>query len=348
MIVGTCGFGSTGSSAVSDYLIEFELFQVLDRMEFTWVSGVDGLIDLDFHINHPHLRTADSIIALYRYKKRVEKSLRGYRKSGKVDPQELYNSSEKFINSITQLKWNWYLSDNPSKLSVFARRVSQKMIAKVEKKRWRQVNWWPLKEISFSVRPENFDTAAKTHVKEVLSAFGAKFDKPIVLDQPFSGNNPQACFKYFDDPYAIVVDRDPRDLYVFANTQLYGINHFMPISPVEDFVKYYRALRDDQPYKESNDRILCIKFEDLIYHYEETTKRIRVFLRLPENPNPKSVFDPSISMPNTQLWKRFPQFIKDIEYIEKALPEYLFNFSGCPEPNLNGNMFYGKSPKHKR
>lgn len=348
MIVGTCGFGSTGSSAVCDYLIEFDLFQVLDRMEFTWVSGVDGLIDLDFHINHPHNRTSDSIIAINRYKNRVKGALRGYKKSGKVNPEELYESSEKFINSIIQLKWNWYLPGSPNKLSAFASRISKKVIAKVEKKRWRQVDWWPLKEISFSVKPEIFDSAAKTHVKEVLSAFGAKFDKPIVLDQPFSGNNPQACFKFFDDPYAIVVDRDPRDLYIFANTQLYGINHFMPISPVEDFVKYYRALRDHQPYQDANDRVLCVKFEDMIYHYDETTKRIRDFLHLPENPNPKSVFDPSISMPNTQLWNRFPQFIKDIEYIEKALPEFLFDFSGCPEPDLSGNMFYGKSPKHKR
>ena len=39
MIIGACGFGSTGSSAVSDYLLEFEGTSVLDKIEFTWVSG---------------------------------------------------------------------------------------------------------------------------------------------------------------------------------------------------------------------------------------------------------------------------------------------------------------------
>ena len=183
-----------------------------------------------------------------------------------------------------------------------------------------------------------------------MRALGADFTKPIILDQPFAGNNPQACFKFYEDPYAIVVDRDPRDNFIFGNTKLIGTTHLMPIQPVQDFVKYYRALRDNQPYKEKNDRILRVQFEDMVYHYEETTKKIRDFLNFPENPNPKSIFDPVMSMSNTQLWKRFPQFAKDIEYIEKELSEYLFDYTACPEPDLNGRMFRGKSlrhPKHK-
>lgn len=206
-----------------------------------------------------------------------------------------------------------------------------------------------MQDVYLSVLPDNFEEAARIHVKEFLAAFGATFDKPLILDQPFAGNNPQACFKFFEDPYAIVVDRDPRDNYVFANTRLVGkLPHFMPTQPVDDFVKYYRALRDKQPYKEKNDRVLSIRFEDMVYNYDIATKQIQEFLNLPENPNPKSIFDPAISMPNTQIWKRFPQYAKDIEYIEKELPEYLFDFSGCPEPDPNGKMFHGKSPKNKK
>ena len=47
MIVSTCGFGSTGSSAVSDYLMECENTQILDKIEFTIASRVDGLADLE-------------------------------------------------------------------------------------------------------------------------------------------------------------------------------------------------------------------------------------------------------------------------------------------------------------
>ena len=86
----------------------------------------------------------------------------------------------------------------------------------------------------------------------------------------------------------------------------------------------------------------------MVYHYDETTRKIREFLHLPENPNPKSIFDPSISMPNTQVWKRFPQFEEDIKYIERELPEYLFDYTGCPEPDPNAKMFVGRSPKNKK
>ena len=348
MIIGACGFGSTGSSAVSDYLLEFGNVQVLDHMEFTWVSGVDGLIDLDFHVNHPHSRTDDSIYAIQRYRDKMESVLHFYRKAGRIDSQKFRDSTEKFLDAITQVRWNWYI-DEPC--GIFTRnleRVAKKIIPAIEIERKQQINCWPMKEVSFSVRPNSFEEAARLHVKELLIAMGATFEKPLILDQPFSGNNPQACFKFYDDPYAIVVDRDPRDNYVFANTKLIGrLPHFMPINPVEDFVKYYRAIREKQPYLNNDNRVLSIKFEDMVYHYDETTLKIRKFLNLPDNPNPKSIFDPDLSMPNTQVWKRFPQYIKDIEYIERELTEYLFDYTGCPEPDPHGKMFFGQSPKHK-
>ena len=349
MIIGACGFGSTGSSAITDYLLEFGNVQVLDQMEFTWVSGVDGLIDLDYHLNHPHNRTTDSIYAIHRFREKVKKNLRGYEKSGKIDSTLFKESADRFLESITQVKWEWYVGGSNGFVDKNLKRVAKKLISKIEKKKGRQISCWPMREVSLSVMPENFDEAARTHVKELIAAMGADFSKPIIMDQPFAGNDPQACFKFFDDPYAIVVDRDPRDNYVFANTKLVGkLPHFMPIQPVDKFVKYYRALRDRQPYKEKNERVLSIKFEDMVYHYDETTKLIRDFLHLPENPNPKSIFDPAISMPNTQVWKRFPQYAKDIEYIEKELEEYLFDYTGCPEPDANGKMFSGKSPKNRK
>ena len=50
MIVGACGFGSTGSSVVTDYLKEFDGIQVKDDLEFTYVSGTDGLLYLEQQI----------------------------------------------------------------------------------------------------------------------------------------------------------------------------------------------------------------------------------------------------------------------------------------------------------
>ena len=123
------------------------------------------------------------------------------------------------------------------------------------------------------------------------------------------------------------MDRDPRDLYVFGKTKLMGRMRFFPIDSVEDFIIYYRAIRKDRPYLQSDHRVLCLQFEGMVYEYDKTMQKLRTFLNLPNNPHPKTVFDPSLSMANTQVYKRYTQFADDVKKIEEALPEYLFDFS---------------------
>lgn len=352
MIISTCSFGSTGSSVITDYLKEFGSIHVMDAVEMTWVSAVDGLIDLDYHINNPHSRTSDSIYAIDRYKKMCVKKLPLFEKCG-VKKEVFEKSVNEFLDAIVMASWKWniQLPEEQSFFKRFAIRVldKTKWINKWQLKNKRQWEGFPFKDVYFSVKPGTFEKAVKKHIKDMMFAFGAKDNDLLVFDQLFPGNNPQACFKYFDDPYAIVVDRDPRDIYVFGRTVLLkgSAGQIMPLNNVKDFVIYYRALRDNQPYKEENERILRLRFEDLVYHYEDATKKIQDFLHIGENPNPKSIFDPSLSMANTQVWKRYPEFQKDIEYIEQELGDYLFDYTGCPEPDVNAQMFSGKSPKNR-
>lgn len=347
MIIGACSFGSTGSSAVSDYLKEYKDIAVLDNFEFTWVSAIDGLVDLERAVMHPHERTSDSIVAINRYYQLMKKRQNYYAFHG-LPAEEFERSTVEFINAITQVTWNWY-DPLEKKKGLYAKYfkeyvMKRKVIPHLERKKGEQIFCYPMKKVHLSVCPDNFYAAARKHVGELLTAMGADLSKTIVLDQPFSGNNPQSCFPFFEDPYAIVVDRDPRDNYVFARTRLVGRNHFMAVASVEDFVRYYRAIRDKQPYQQPDDRVLRLQFEELVYDYDKGTKKIRDFLKLPENPNPRSIFDPSLSIANTQTFRRFPQFAEDIKVIERELPEYLFDFSNYPAPDLSGKMFSGKSP----
>ena len=351
MIISTCSFGSTGSSVITDYLKEFDNFHVMDAAELTWVAAVDGIIDLDYHLNNPHSRTSDSIFAIDRYKKLCRSKLHLFEKCG-VSKETFERSVYEFIDAITMATWKWNMPTYEKESwwrSLVIRIIEKyKLIAKWQIKNKRQWEGFPYVDVSFSVKPKNFNDAVKKHINDVLFAFGAKENEHLVFDQLFPGNNPQSCFKYFDDPYAIVVDRDPRDIYVFGKTVLLKgrAGHIMPLNDVKDFVIYYRALRDNQPYKEKNERILTLRFEDLVYNYDSTTKVLKDFLHLGTNPNPRSVFDPSLSIANTQVWKRYPEYQDDIEYIESELKEYLFDFDGYPEPDLNARMFSGKSPKN--
>lgn len=349
MIVGACGFGSTGSSVVTDFLGEFGTFFLKDDLEFSWVSSVDGLLDLEQAVMHPHGRTLQSIVAIERFRKAAARKARKFARHGHSAAAFLADA-DRFIDAITLSKWPWYDPLESPKWKYGSRYFLQalmkrKIIPRLELRLGRHVTCWPLTEVRFSARPANFYAEAKKLVMSTLSAMtgGAK---DIALDQPFPGNNPQACFPYFDDPYAIVVDRDPRDNYVFTRTRLLGRFHNAPVNRVEDFIGYYRGLRKDQPYLENHPRILRLRFEEMVYEYEKTTALVREFLHLPENPAPKSIFDPALSIANTQVFRRFPQFADDVARIERELPEYLFDFSKYPPPDAGKKMFYGKSPKH--
>ncbi|MBP5274805.1 MAG: hypothetical protein ILO36_07705, partial [Abditibacteriota bacterium] len=202
MIIGTCSFGSTGSSAVSDFLAEYDDLQVLDNLEFTWVSRVDGLIDLERAVMHPHYRSFDSAAAIDRFLKNVQSAKKYFATKGYA-PEAFERSAADFVNAITQCSWYGYRADYSSDclpVRYVKKRMQHKVIPKKEIKLQRRINCWPMEKKRLSVRPGNFYEAAKKHVGEVLTGLGADLSKTVVLDQVFSGNDPQACFPFFDDP----------------------------------------------------------------------------------------------------------------------------------------------------
>lgn len=350
MFIGVCGYGSTGSSSVSDYLKEFGEICVLDKLEFTLAFQMDGLVDLEHHLMHPHSRIGDSVLAMDRFKAMIKRNKYLSVKSG-IPVKQLDRMAGVFLESVTQVSW---LGRPYTAKGFWNKVVGDKLFYLrirpfLETKLGISYKWWPLVPIPLSIAPGNFHEAARAFVATILEKMGADFSKNVAMDQPFDAVNPLVCFPFFPNPVAIIVDRDPRDVYVFGKTKLREMrnNRFMPVDDVRDFVKYYRILRCNRPALLQDDRVLHVRFEDMVYDYEAATRRIREFLHLGNNPNPKSIFDPALSIANTQVFKRFPQFADDVGVIERELPEFLFDFSRFPEPDLSGKMFFGKSPKNK-
>lgn len=353
MIIGTCGFCSTGSSAVSDYLKEFDEIQVVDKVEFTFAYLPDGLEDLYYHLSKCVIRDDSCTIAIPRFRRFIEHYSRSLSVHTKLKKDDLMNITDEFLKSITQMTWKGERrSDVLLNTGWFRRYIGglifqQRIIPYLNKKAGRCVEMYPYRDLEISVNHPDLEEKCKKYLKDLLIAIGADFSKTIVLDQPFAGNNPQSSFHFFEDPYAIVVDRDPRDNYIFAKEFLYRRKKFMPTNNVEEFVKYYKLMRDNMPYKEKNDRILRMHFEEMVYDYPNATKKVREFLNLGENKRPYTVFDPKLSVNNTQLILKFPQYADDVKYIEEHLSEYLFDFSRFPKPDNSGKMFMGKSPLNK-
>lgn len=355
MIISTCGFGSTGSSAVSDYLLECDDISLFDGVEFTLASMPDGLEDLEFHLIKQHTRFDSSIFAIYRFRNLVKDMTKIWVKNSSITKEQIKSYTDEYLDEITQIK---YIGDPPEmtrkEMGVINHYLGyslflHRFIYRLERKKKIKKNhvYFPFREISCSIEPENFYTATKKYVKRLLEAMGCNFEKKLVLDQAFAGDNPQKSFCFFENPYAIVVDRDPRDMYIFSKEILLSRGRYMPTDKVEDFIKYYRLLRENQPYLRENPRVLRISFEALVYDYENTTKQINDFLNV-KNTKKKTIFIPEQSAANTNLIRKFPKYSDDIKIIEKELPEYIFNFDEYDHIQGSNEMFYGKSPQNKQ
>ena len=352
LTIGACGFSSTGSSVVTDILKEYEDNTVLDKTEFTITWCVDGIEDLRYHMFEGCRRDLSGRIA-------IERFIRRFLKRGIDNYQILTNGAfreltEKYVDDITQVKWigplNSLLS-NPfrKKINSLAYRIkAYELLSKIEHYKGHGICMYPLSEVRMSIRPDNFEIVSKKYVMDILDAMGRVEGKNVVLDQPFSGNNPQASFAYFENPKAVVIDRDPRDYYLFVKTFLYkkGIRQ-IPAYNAKDFVWFYRSERENQPYKEKREDVIVLHFEDFIYQYEETKKTLLDFCNVNPNSWTRKIFEPDKSIHNTQLFKRCHDYDEDIEYISKELKEYLYPFEKFGSINTEGEMFYGKSALNK-
>ena len=344
MIIGACGFGGTGSSAVKDFLKEFSSIQVLDRAEAMFAYKVDGLQDLEYHLVKQYSRHISGNIAVRRF---LESTM--YTKTWKL--KHVFKNSKKyrkdtreFIDSLVQITYKGlenYDFETPHCFKNFTKLVIKKKISNwYEKIFHKKYTFWPLRKSYICINPANFYEKAKEYVNKILENAGADFSKIIVLDQPFEGNKPEQSFPFFDNPYAIVVDRDPRDLYIASSYQ-WPDGQFMPRRDPVAFVEYYKNLRKD--IQDSNPNVLRIKLEEMIFEYDKTTSKIVDFLKL--NPlyhvNKMKYFNPNRSIKGTQLYKKIVGHEDEIKYIEEHLSEYLFDFDKYEASKTNVELNNG-------
>jgi len=338
--IGACGYIGTGSSAVIDLLREFDETQIMNFTEFVLSYITDGLEDLDYHINS-YRKYMSSVVAVFRFKKMIKCQM----KLNKATNNKLKKISDEFIDNLNCICWHgeglageYYYRYLPS----IPRKVMKKAVHLLKCKRL--INLYSrllFPKFEMTVFPDNFDDIAKNYIFRVLNSMGRDVKKITVLEQPFEGCNPVKSFKYFDNPKAIVVDRDPRDHYL--NCKCFyrprGIGYQVPCDNANDYIKYYRLIHKSPNFIRERNDILFINFESMVYDYENTILKITDFCNI-SNHNYKGVyFKPQRSVNNTQLFKKFTEFQKDIELISYELNEYLFPFDNYAPVRGIGGMF---------
>ena len=347
--IGACGFIGTGSSVVSDFLKEFEETQTLDQFEFKIAYQTDGLFDLRFHLTNGNMKSESTIVALNRFRR----SCAGYayREYRNATRNQFDGFIDQFLDEIIQGGWVSSLADPVDEpfrnwmIRLLRKIKFFKLYSNIEKKKNREIEIYPLRKGYFSNNPETFNDAAKELIGSILEAMGKESGKHIVLDQPFPGNNPAAVFDFFEKPKAVVVERDPRDMYVLYSSIGYPrAQRQYPTWDVNTFIKYYRGMREGQPYRDINKDVLVVRYEDMIYKYEETSKVVSEFCDVHNHVTPRKYFDPSLSINNTQAFKRYKGFEKDIEIIEQELDDYLYDYSEFDSASIEFGDAFGDNP----
>lgn len=331
MIIGLCGYGYTGSGALVDLLHEFPCCKSLAiDFEFCLPYIPHGLEDLEIHLLEHPTRFFSSDVAIKEFRRLVAyfDSPRGnYRRLSGPAFRQL---SLDYIDSLTAVKWRGYSWDDPilcGPLRLTWRfRLVSRLISRYERRTGKRFPLPKSDVIYMSVQPEDFLEKTRKYIRELLRSMGMEGVERIVLNQPFDASDPCRTMRYFDDPRAIMVDRDPRDIYVLVKRHLGSEASFIPSENVDDFITYYQCVEKANVQQE-DDRILRLCYEDLIYDYERTAERIIRFLGLGDVQwQQKKYFDPAISIRNTQLYLRHPDLTEDIRRIEQALQSYLYPF----------------------
>lgn len=330
----TCaGFGTTGSSVVSDYLAEFENVDArAGDVEFRFLHDYGGVSSLEDSLVHNYQKQS-SDGAIHTFLNMVDYQS-GNILSKKYEHYfggKFREFSYQYIDELCDVKWRGYLETAVMPMSPTWRMIYYQLFPRFKKllNGWKGYigKYYPLKDVYFASPTEEFFVeCTKRYLNRLFSVLDPNHKKEyLYLDQLLPPTNIDRYLRYFDSVKVIVVDRDPRDVYV--ENAYYWEETFCPFD-VDKFITLFKKQRQFIDVEHESRDILRINFEDAVCNYDDFCKKVNEFLGLSElqHQNPRSKFDPSRSIKNTQWWKKYDVPKEDIDKIEKELKEYCYNF----------------------
>ncbi len=301
--VDLSGYGFSGKHAVIDLLREFRGFSVPHySFEFLLLRVPGGILDLeDALVNSWSPLRSDA--AIRRFKRLVRRL--GARNSlrhplslfeavgwnyNEVYSGRFFDISNRFVDRLITSSWvtDWpFPRSELSGIELFGRKLMLRLGVRAA-----------MDFRMYLSLPADFVTLAGEYLEEVLSSNVPPGTRTIVTHNSFEPFQPHRSLKYFHNAKCIVIDRDPRDSYVQQLT-------YRPMAVgVEEFVRRFRVYREaTRRFSQDHPAVLRIRFEDLIFSYEETLARILSHLEESEDIHefPGAYFNPAESRRNVGL-----------------------------------------------
>lgn len=340
--IAVTGYYGTGSSAVVDLLSEVDgvEFALGRRYEHTNLNCRDGLFDLEAILYSPNTCFYSRDMALNRFIDEMEKQYKynfgWYGTYKKYLGKQYIESVYKFIGGIcckgTTKSLAHTLKARPSLIKA-ALQIAAHILIKRDLGHlgWRYVRDGK-NELYLTATHEEFIEKARVFINEYFDMC-QKGSSMMVYDHLLFPEQCGVVPRLFDNEFKmIIVDRDPRDIYlsdkfVWSKGKSAWCTMPMP-AEVHAFCKYWRAMHDKTLANMSGENIIIVKFEDLLYKYDEEVKRIFEFCGIDasNHKNKGKYLDPARSVKNTQLHERIAEGKDFCDIIEKELSEYIYNF----------------------
>ena len=355
MYIAVTGYYGSGSSAVLDLLSEYRcngtgLLEDKGGYEHNTLYFPGGLFDLeDKLLKNNDIHRSDEALATF---KREMMKLNNYNFGW-------YGSFHELFGNKFELNLNHFLEElhpfhtnvryygqcekvifNPLKIPV---QLAAKILVGRTIYKWgRQFvyNTKPGMTVAFP-SDEEFYSAAKRFVKAYLEMYREPGKENVIFDRLLLCHNLHRIPNYFDEDFRIIrLQRDIRDVFIL-NKYLWKEINAGSMYPFDfgTFADYWRRVNAcEQP---SDDyRILTINFEDLVYNYEETVKKIEKHcgLNAEDHTAIKKYFDPAKSMKNTQVYKLKSEWKHEIDRLENEFSDYIYSFPYEIETNI-ADMF---------
>ena len=318
MKIITCAsyFGS-GSSAVTDLVSEYSSVHPNTEFEFRFIHDPDGISDLEYHLVENHNRECSGY-ALKRFIKfsRFNSGTWFNKKYERYFHGNYRKYTQEYVDKLTDFSfkgfWQYDLAAK-GRFRYYFIGVFNKVFIKLKLEKPQVLP----KEITYCSNPgeEKFLALTQEYVSNLMECLNEEKKPYMVIDQVVPSSNIDRCTRYFkDDIYTIVIDRDPRDIYMLCKT-IWRWDHIFPHDSVETWCKWFRYVRESASKRSTSDKVLYLQFEDFIYHYNDVKEKIEKLTGL----DPKdhtlqfSRMNPKRSFHNTQIWKRNNKWTEDIK-----------------------------------
>ncbi len=335
--VDVSGFFTSGSSAMVDLLKEFRNFYE-SNAEIRFIKDPYGIVQMENAlINNWEFINSSAAISDF-----LELCRKGCRNGKGLFAPAGFNLKKTISKNFMDITQDYVneLSEYTYKFDFYHYKFKKSYIKYVtDRYRWaiEYLSKGKLKtanrniETCYFAHPtqEQFNEATKKYFYRLFEGRFNDNEHPfVILDQAVSPNNTQVIHRYFTKAKMIIIDRDPRDMYV--DDIQWGENldkHYQTKEAALKYISRAKALRDNIVL---DDDILYVRFEDLIIKYDETRLKILNFLGLSaeDHVNKGKFLKPEVSIKNIGIWRKFyDECHEAIDTIYDALPELCYDSS---------------------